>query len=119
MQSFTFKSLLGYIGVFALTFVTGTFIVGTVSPAKESGFEFGRGHRARDRKLEAELERMQELNEQLQERLSFLEAKMKADALRTVPSVPEIPAVPENGDAPKAVPGTPQLKTKAREQASF
>lgn len=130
MQSFSLKSILVSAAIFAITLGSGLFLVGSVSPAKESSFEFGRGHRARDLKMQAELERMQELNDELQQRLDELEMKLEQDSqrLQTSPAIPVTPDVPNSPVAPdaldkvpmkKSAPVNPTVRTKAKEEATF
>ena len=127
MPSLSFKSLVVYVAIFCVTLVTGVSLVGKASPSvDEAGFEFGfgRGHRAKDLKMENELERMNGINEKLIERLELLEKKLEgagANGLNTVPALPAIPEVPRVNQTPgaKAQPVTPQAQPKVSDQASF
>lgn len=122
MQLLSIKSLVVYIAIFSLTLVSGVSLSSLVSPsADQNGFESGRGHRSKDLKMEAELERIKELNEKLTERLELLEEKMETDGMdsQPVPKMQTVPDAPgaENSPGVNVVPVKPQVK--AKDQATF
>lgn len=130
MRAVSFKSLIAYGAVFMLTLVVGASLVRLASPAKGPGFEFGRGHRESDRRMQFELEQMRQLNEELQQRLEQLEEKMASDvesfdapASSNVPPLapvsPMAPGTLPGGDSKDVAPAVPKLNTKARDKASF